>query len=161
YPMLDLRLLMPESAHPFERDPTRYFAETGVPVFDPTNLGWFSHLHDTAAADSHRLLLDGAFGNLGLTWDGKFALRAMLRERDWRAVAQAVTRMAAEDGAGPARIVMSQVVMPNAPAAVRRLVHRLHGRDPNSIARYSALSPAFIADRDLVRHWRDAGFDPW
>ncbi|HEY1796181.1 MAG TPA: asparagine synthase-related protein [Stellaceae bacterium] len=161
HPSLDLRLLMPETPHPFERDPIHYFAATGAPVFDPTNLGWFSHLHDTAAADAHRLLLDGTYGNLGLTWDGKFALRAALRQRDWRAVAREVPLMAAEDGVSPARILMSHILMPNAPAAVSRLVHRLHGRDPNGVARYSALSPAFIKERDLARQWREAGFDPW
>lgn len=161
HPALDVRLLRPETPHPFETDPERYFAATGVPVLDPTNLGWFSSLHDAVAADSHRLLLDGSYGNLGLTWDGKFALRALLRRRDWRALAHELPLMAAEDGVGPARILMSHILLPNAPAAVSRLVHRLRGRDPRSVARYSALNPSFIADCDLVRQWREAGFDPW
>jgi asparagine synthase (glutamine-hydrolysing) len=161
HPTLDLRLLRPETPHPFEIDPERYFAATGVPILDPTNLGWFSALHDVVAADSHRLLLDGAYGNVGLTWDGKFALRALLRERDWRAVAREVPLMAAEDGVGPARILMSHILLPSAPAPVSRLAHRLRGRDPRSVARYSALNPTFVADCDLVRQWREAGFDPW
>src|SRR5262249_19751599 len=152
-PTLDLRLLRPETPHPFEIDPERYFAATGVPVLDPTNLGWFSSLHDAVAADSHRLLLDGSYGNLGLTWDGKFALRALLRQRDWRALAREVPLMAAEDGVAPARILMSHILLPNVPAAASRLVHRLRGRDPGSVARYSDLNPAFVADRDLVRQW--------
>jgi asparagine synthase (glutamine-hydrolysing) len=161
HPTLDVRLLRPKTPHPFETDPERYFAATSVPALDPTNLGWFSSLHDAVAADSHRLLLDGSYGNLGLTWDGKFALRALLHWRDWRGLARELPLMAAEDGVGPARILMSHIVSPNAPAAVGRLVHRLRGRDPRSVARYSALNPGFIADCDLVQQWRETGFDPW
>jgi asparagine synthase (glutamine-hydrolysing) len=161
HPALDIRLLRPETPHRFEMEPERYFAATGVPVLDPTNLGWFSALHDAVAADSHRLLLDGAYGNLGLTWDGKFALSALLHRRDWRALARELPLMAAEDGVGPARILISHLLLPSAPAAASRLVHRLRGRDPRSVARYSALNPSFIADWDLVRQWREAGFDPW
>jgi asparagine synthase (glutamine-hydrolysing) len=161
HPTLDIRLLRPETSHRFEIEPERYFAATGVPVLDPTNLGWFSALHDAVAADSHRLLLDGAYGNLGLTWDGKFALRALLRRRDWRALARELPLMAAEDGVGPARILMSHLLVPSVPATVSRLVHHLRGRDPRSVARYSALNPNFIADCDLVRQWQEAGFDPW
>ena len=161
YPSLDLRLLMPETPHTFERDPTGYFAATGVPVLDPTNLGWFSYLHDAAAGDSQRLLLDGFYGNLGLTWDGKFALRALLQQGDWRGVVRELPLIAAEEGVGPARILMSHVLLPKAPTVVNRLAHRLCGRDPDSIARYSALSPTFAGDHDLGRQWRKAGFDPW
>jgi asparagine synthase (glutamine-hydrolysing) len=161
HPTLEVRLLRPETPHPFEIDPEHYFAATGVPVLDPTNLGWFSSLHAAVAADSHRLLLDGSYGNLGLTWDGKFALRALLRRRDWRALAREVPLMAAEDSVGPAQILLSHILLPNVPKTVRGLVHRLRGRDPDSIARYSALNPTFIADCDLVRQWRETGFDPW
>ena len=161
HPALDLRLLTPETPHPFETNPERYFTATGVPVLDPTNLGWFSSLHDAVAADSHCLLLDGSFGNLGLTWDGKFALRALLRQRDWGALAREVPLMAAEDGVGAARILVSYILAPSAPASVSRLVHHLRGRDPRGVARYSALNPTFIADSDLARQWREVGFDPW
>jgi len=161
HPTLDIRLLRPEAPHRFEIEPERYFAATGVPALDPTNLGWFSALHDAVAADSHRLLLDGAYGNLGLSWDGKFALRALLHRRDWRALARELPLMAAEDGVGPTRILMSHLLLPSVPATVSRLVHHLRGRDPHSVARYSALNPTFIADCDLVRQWQEAGFDPW
>jgi asparagine synthase (glutamine-hydrolysing) len=52
-------------------------------------------------------------------------------------------------------------VAPTAPAAANALVHRLRGRDPASVARYSALNPAFVAESELGRQWRSAGFDPW
>jgi asparagine synthase (glutamine-hydrolysing) len=153
---LDVRLLRPETPHPFETNPEGYFAATGVPVLDPTNLGWFSSLHDAVATDSHRL----SYGNLGLTWDGKFALRALLRRRDWRTLAREVPLMAAEDGVGPAQILLSHILLPSAPATVNRLIHRLRGRDPRSVARYSALNPTFIADCDSRSTMAGSRFRP-
>jgi asparagine synthase (glutamine-hydrolysing) len=41
------------------------------------------------------------------------------------------------------------------------VLHRLQGRDPDSVARFSALNPDFIAESGLARQWRAEGFDPW
>jgi asparagine synthase (glutamine-hydrolysing) len=132
-----------------------------VPAFDPTNLGWFSYLYDAVAGDSYRMVLDGAFGNIGLTWDGKFALGALFRNGDWWTAARELSLMAAEEGVGLTRTLASHALLPNAPAVAIRLAHRLRGRDPHSVARYSALNPTFIAECDLVRQWQKVGFDPW
>src|SRR5205823_11829773 len=53
------------------------------------------------------------------------------------------------------------VLMPAAPDPLRRLIYRLRGRDPDNVARYSAINPAFVAEVGLAREWRDQGFDPW
>ena len=45
--------------------------------------------------------------------------------------------------------------------ALRRFLHRLRGRNPDSVAHYSALNPVFIADSDLAQQWQAQGFDPW
>jgi asparagine synthase (glutamine-hydrolysing) len=161
YPSLDIRFLAPDAPHPLEQDGTRYFATTAAPAFDPANLGWFSNLYDAVAGDGHRMLLDGYFGNLGLTWDGKFVLRALLRQGKWRSFAQELANLAAEGGRGMMHTFVSQVLLPNAPAAMRRAVFRLRGRDPRSVAEYSALNPAFVAEADLWRRWKEDGFDPW
>jgi asparagine synthase (glutamine-hydrolysing) len=161
HPELELRLLAPDAPHPSERDPVHYFAATSVPALDPTNLGWFSYLYDAVAGDSCRVLLDGAFGNVGMTWDGKFALAALFRSGDWRTAARELRLMAAEEGVGLTRILASHAVWPNLPTVAFRLAHRLRGRDPQSVARYSGLNPTFIAERDLVRQWQKVGFDPW
>ena len=161
YPSLDIRFLAPDAPHPLERDSVRYFATAGAPTFDPGNLGWFSNLFDAVARDGHRMLLDGYFGNLGVTWDGKYVLHALLRHGKWRSFAQELTLLAAQSGRGMMHTFVSQVLLPNAPAAIRRAVFRSRGHDPRSVAEYSALNPAFVADADLWRRWKQDGFDPW
>jgi asparagine synthase (glutamine-hydrolysing) len=40
-------------------------------------------------------------------------------------------------------------------------VYRLKGRDPDSVERFSALNPAFIAEHDFAGKFRADDFDPW
>jgi len=37
----------------------------------------------------------------------------------------------------------------------------MRGRNPDSVAHYSALNPAFMAEHGLARQWNTPGFDPW
>jgi len=161
YPSLDIRFLAPDAPHPLERDSVRHFTTTGAPAFDPANLGWFSNLYDAVAHDGHRMLLDGYFGNLGVSWDGKFVLHALLRHGKWRSFARELALLGAASGRGMTHTFVAQVLLSNAPAALRRAVFRSRGRDPRSVAEYSALNPAFVAEADLWRRWKQDGFDPW
>jgi asparagine synthase (glutamine-hydrolysing) len=161
YPGLDVRLLAPEEPHAFEQDHNRIFAALAMPIYDPANFGWFGHLRDAVSKDGHRTLLEGALGNFGLTWHGTFALFSLLRQGKWRAFARELRLTASEQDQNLARTFLSHIVIANSPAPMRRAVHRLRGRDPRSVAHYSALSPDFIADHDLPRRWSDMGFDPW
>ena len=47
------------------------------------------------------------------------------------------------------------------PHRLRRIVYRLKGRDPDSVERFSALNPAFIAEHDFAAKFRADDFDPW
>ncbi|HWD58310.1 MAG TPA: asparagine synthase-related protein [Stellaceae bacterium] len=162
YPSLDIRLLAPEAPHAFEEDDTRYFAKMGFPIHSGgVNLGWFSYLYDAVAVDGHRALVEGRFGNWGLTWDGSFFLLALLLRGDWRTLVRELPIEAAERGRGLAHTLAAQALIWNVPVPLRRLLHRLRGRDTGSVAHYSALNPSFIAECDLPRLWRNTGFDPW
>ena len=161
HPRLDLHLLMPQAPHPLEVDPTRYFAETGWATVVAANQGWFAHLFDAVAGGRHPVLVDGLHGNLGLTWNGEGVLGELLRRGEWHRFRQELAALAAERGHGLPRTFLSHVVISNMPAAVHRVVHRLRGRDPRSVADYSPLNPLFIAQHDLPRQWREVGFDPW
>ena len=162
YPQLDIRLLAPEEPHPFEEDDTRYFAKMGFPIHSGgVNLGWFSYMYDAVAADGHRSLVEGRFGNWGLTWYGSFFLLALLRGGNWRTLARELPLEAAERGHGLAYTLAAQALIWNLPKPLRRMLHRLRGRDAGSVAHYSALNPAFIAECDLPRLWSETGFDPW
>jgi asparagine synthase (glutamine-hydrolysing) len=161
YPALDIRLLAPEAPHPLELDDTRYFARTGFPAHGGVNVGWFGYLNDAVAQAGHGSLIDGYFGGLALTWEGKFFLLALLRSGDWRTFARELRRVAKDHNHGVTRTFFSQVLIWNTPAWVRRTALRLLGRDPWSVAAHSALNPAFISENGMPKQWRDEGFDPW
>jgi asparagine synthase (glutamine-hydrolysing) len=161
HPGLDVRFIAPESIHPFEHDDTRFFARANLPIFGPASYGWYAHLGDAVVDSGHNVLLIGNYGNFGLSWRGNFALLTLLRAGRWATFAHELRATARQGGQGLARTFASNVLMPAAPSPLRRLVRRLRGHDPDSVAHYSALNPAFIAECDLARKWREQGFDPW
>jgi asparagine synthase (glutamine-hydrolysing) len=161
HPALDVRFLAPEREHPLAQDDTRLFARASMPILGPANLGVFGFMTDAVAADGHRTMLVGDVGNFGLTWAGYFSLLALLRGGRLAAFARDLTVLAHDHRRGLAKTFAGEVVMPAVPAALRQLINRLRGRAPDDVAHYSALNPAFIAEHDLTRHWREQGFDPW
>jgi asparagine synthase (glutamine-hydrolysing) len=124
-------------------------------------MGPFNHLYEAVARTGHQSLLIGNFGNFGLSWSGIFSLLALLRAGKWSAFMHEWRATAREDGQSLARALAANVLMPGAPPAVRRLIRRCRGLDPDSVAHYSALNPAFIAELGLAKQWRAQGFDPW
>jgi asparagine synthase (glutamine-hydrolysing) len=122
---------------------------------------WYAHLSDAVAAAGHRVLLVGNYGNFGLTWRGNFALLALLREPSWIEFARELRAAARHSKRSIARTFVGDVLVPGSPAPLRRFLHRLRGRDADSVAHYSALNPAFVVEHDLARQWRRQGFDPW
>jgi asparagine synthase (glutamine-hydrolysing) len=161
HPMLKLRFFASEALHPIEEDNTRHFVRTAMPTLGAASLGMSNYLYEAVARAGHRVLLIGSFGNFGLSWSGIFSLLALLRAAKWSAFMHEWRATAREDGQGLARALAANVLMPGAPPAVRRLIRRFRGLDPDSAARYSALNPAFIAELDLAKQWRAQGFDPW
>jgi asparagine synthase (glutamine-hydrolysing) len=161
HPALELRLVAPEGTPPDLADDTRYFARVGVPTRNATNLVAFSYLYNAVAAAGHLVLQTGSAGNFGLTWGGGFSLVASLRAGQWGSLARDLHQIAGQDNRGLARALLAEVVMPAAPTWLRRSIQRWRGRDPDSVAYFSALNPAFIADHGLARRWREQGFDPW
>jgi asparagine synthase (glutamine-hydrolysing) len=161
YPALDVRFIAPEHPHSMADDDTRGFVEKSLPVLGPAMLDVRQHFLDALTAVGHRSLLIGNYGNLGLSWDGKFSLVALLRAGRWVDFVRQTRAIGRESDRHAARVLTADVFMPTLPTGLRRLVYRLRGRDPDSVARHSALNPAFIAETGLARQWRVEGFDPW
>jgi asparagine synthase (glutamine-hydrolysing) len=161
HPRLDIRWIAPTSLHPFEEDYTRFFARSNLPVFGPLVYGWYAHLSDAVAAAGHGALLVGSYGNFGLSWGGNFALLALLRAGAWREFGHELRASARDTGRSLARTLAGDVLVPGAPSAIRRAFQRMRGRNPDNVARYCALNPAFIAEHDLAGHWQTPGFDSW
>jgi asparagine synthase (glutamine-hydrolysing) len=161
YPRLDVRFVAPGSTHADGLDDTRYFARWNVPAFAPAILGTDGYMSDAVTAAGHRVLLVGTYGNFGLTWWGLLALVELARTRQWGGFMRDWRATARANHQSLARALAANLVIPAASPRWRRLIYRLRGRDPDSVARHSALNPAFIADTGLARQWQQEGFDPW
>jgi asparagine synthase (glutamine-hydrolysing) len=103
----------------------------------------------------------GNYGNFGLTWPVRFSLQALLGSGQWRTFAHELSAIARRNGYGLARTFAGEVIRPGLPISLRRITHRLRGRDPDDAAAYSALNPDFVTQCDLARQWRAQEFDPW
>ena len=161
YPSLNVRFIAPDRSHPRARDDTFYFVRANLPSLAPASFGDGLYMSEAVAAAGHQALLIGNYGNFGLTWDGRLSLVELLRARQWRSFAFELPAAARHTNRSLARTFAGDVVMPTVPDWLRRLIYRMRGHDPDSVAHYSALSPAFIAEADLARQWRAQGFDPW
>jgi asparagine synthase (glutamine-hydrolysing) len=160
YPQLRVHFCVPPADHPLDADPTRHFLNASFPVRNPSILGQYAALVETMTA-KHRTLLDGNHGNLGLSWDGQDASFDLFRTGQWIDLIRQVRAIARHDGRKITRTFYSEVVDRALPHRLRRLVYRLRGRDPDSVARFSALNPAFIAEHDFAAKFRAENFDPW
>jgi asparagine synthase (glutamine-hydrolysing) len=161
HPRLGLRFVTPERIHSLTHDDTGFFARTSLPAHGPTALAYGFHLNDAITSAGHRVLQIGSFGNFGLSWWGNLSLVALLRERRWGAFRRELSAVARQSNRGLPRTFAADVLLPTMPMPLRRLIYRLRGRDPDSVAHFSALNPAFIAETGLARQWRAQGFDPW
>jgi asparagine synthase (glutamine-hydrolysing) len=161
HPALDIRFIAPDRVHPVIADDTRFFTRANLPTHGPAALDFGIHLVDAVTRSGHDSMLIGNYGNFGLTWSGSCSLLALLQARKWGAFAREWRAVARESGRSTARTFAGEVLAPIAPVWMRRLVNRLRGRDPDSVAHFSTLNPAFILECGLARQWRTQGFDPW
>jgi asparagine synthase (glutamine-hydrolysing) len=161
YPRLDIRFVCPDTIHPEAYDDARYFARLHLPAFDPAGLGVGAYVPDAVAAEGYRTLLIGNYGNFGLTWWGRFSLLELFRARRWGDLGRELRATAGENDQSLVRVLAANLVVPSAPHWMRRLIYRLRGRDPDSVAQHSALNPDFVAETGLARQWQKEGFDPW
>jgi asparagine synthase (glutamine-hydrolysing) len=161
HPSLAVRFITPERDDPLAEDDTRYFARASLPALGPIGMGIGRHFIDAILAAGHRVVLIGNYGDFGLSWGGPLSLLAPLRGGQWGSFAHELRAVARESDRSLARTFAGDVIMRTAPFWMRRLIYRLRGRDPDSVAQYSALNPAFIAEVGLTRQWREQQFDPW
>ena len=161
HPRLDMRFVAPDRVHALTEDDTGFFARTNLPAHGPAALAYGLHLNDAVIGAGHRRLLIGSYGNFGLGWWGSLSLVTLLRTGKWATFVHELKAVARESSQGSPRAFAANVLMPTMPRALRRLAYRLRGRDPDSVAHYSALNPAFIAETGLAQEWRTQGFDPW
>jgi len=160
YPRLRVHFSTPAADHPLDADPTRFFLINGGPARNASIVGGYTALIEWASS-RHRILLDGCYGNRGLSWDGQDAMFDLFRTGHWIDLAGELHTAARQNGRGIARTFYTEVVSRAMPHRLRQIVYRLKGRNPDSVARFSALNPAFIAEHDFAAKFRADDFDPW
>ena len=160
HPALKVELCVEGQLHPFEEDPTRMFARRPMPVLNPDNIGPFSEATRRAAASGHPVLLNGSKGNVGLTWTGLFSFLALIREGKFAALARELAAVGRQHERGRLRTLASEIARFGVPFVLRRQFYRMRGQDADSVAYFSLLNPAAIDKLDLVKQWRECGFDP-
>lgn len=160
HPGLSVRFIDSEADDRIKPDDARYFARAGLPAMSgapPTN----SYFAEALRSSGHPAVLIGNHGDFGLSWRGPLSLLALLGARQWRSFSRETIAIARESRRSLPRTIASEIVMPAAPFWLRRLIHRLRGRDPDSVAQHSLLNPVFVADSGLADRWREQRFDPW
>lgn len=159
YPAIELKFLIQGEHHPFDADADRYFEQALLPNLGGKNIGSVGQFMDVLSA--HKVVLFGMRGNVGLTWTGQYSLLALMRAGQWPTLARELRLVARRKRQNIAQTLISDILKPAMPHALNRLWHLVRGRDPDSVARYSALNPDFIAQNDLLKRWREQRFDPW
>jgi len=161
YPALDMRFIRPEGLHPFDEDDTRYFLQTGGPILGVTNMGWHGFLMDGVAAGGYSTLLDGNFGNQGLSWPGWLSHVDLWRSGRLLTLGRELRLRAHRTGQSLLSVARSEFFPWMAPSLARRLWHRRPGRAmPNGLGGYSSLNPQAVGALGLETAWRGSGFDP-
>jgi len=161
HPALNVEFITSAHDHPKAADDTWYFMKANLPSLAAMGVGAAPWLAETVTQTGHSALLIGNYGNFGLTWAGRFSLLELLRAGKWISFAHELRAVARESERSLARTFAGDVVMQSVPVSLRRLIYRLRGHDPDSVANHSALNPAFVAEAGLARQWRASGFDPW
>jgi asparagine synthase (glutamine-hydrolysing) len=159
HPSLAVRFITPDRDSVVTKDDLRFISRANLPALAAAGIG--RPLADALEAGGHRVVLIGNYGDFGLSWWGPLSLLALLRGGQVNTFAHELRAVARESDRSLARTFASDVITPSAPLWMRRLIYRLRGRDPDSVAQHSALNPDFIAETGLARQWREQGFDPW
>jgi asparagine synthase (glutamine-hydrolysing) len=161
HPHLNVEFITPAHDHTKTTDDPWYFMKANLPAMGPLGLGIAPALEHAVTQTGHQAMLIGNYGNFGLTWSGERSLLELFRAGRWGTFVRDLHASSRETSRSLARTFASDIIMPTAPPNVRRLIYRMRGRDPDSVADHSALNPSFIADTGLARQWRKEHFDPW
>ncbi len=160
YPDLNIQFCDEGALHPFEENPARFFLKSAAPFLNPWLLGPFGSLYDRVVSDRFPVLQDGRAGNMGLTWEGKFSLLALLRGGRFANLPRQFIAASRQDRRGTFRTFVGDLLLPATPYGLRRRFNRLRGRDPDSVSRYSGLAPSVARELSQSGAWRRDGFDP-
>lgn len=140
------------------------FLHSERPMLAICNLGLQNRIIEIASDRDLSVMLGGAFGNFGLSYDGKQLLPELFGQgqlvRWWRVASALVSRER-----WSWLHTLAETVGPWLPGAIWMWILRTRRGDDTNIFAYSAINPHRFAELDLGRRARETGRDlagrPW
>lgn len=146
HPNMDHILIRTDERHLNELD--RHSQHTSRPVLNPSNALWISAIRNEAEARGARVLLTGQWGNMGLSFDGRMLLPALLRQgRPWTWLRE--SHALQRQGAMSWKSILSQSLGPFMPEWLWSRLSRQRRGDLSGLFRQTALHPDIAHALDI------------
>ncbi|MGQ7829931.1 asparagine synthase-related protein [Altererythrobacter sp. Z27] len=127
------------------------------PVLNEMNAHWLHAIHRTAARSGCDVLLNGEFGDSGISYDGLAAFPQWLARGRWGQLLRELR--AFDDGRPLWRRACAHAVMPCLPSALRRLIDRLRGQLASPFEKWSPLRAGHPQTLAALARAQAAGHD--
>ncbi|WP_413204316.1 asparagine synthase-related protein [Rhodospirillum sp. A1_3_36] len=159
HPNMDLQLIWSEGTHALERDPTALFEAGGLPIYGPTNFGWFAPLTEASLQAGSRVVLGGQAGNAMWSWNGLERLGELFSRGRWIRLLRELDAAGKIHG-GRKHLLRSHVIHPMIPAWLGRIYLQMKAGHPQRWNRFSGINPQFAVDIGLYQRNLQAGQGP-
>lgn len=164
YPALRFRNFATSDLRPYARSDDSYFNGWPIPSFNTSRARLSEPLFDAIAADGFQVVLIGAAGNLGLSWNGANLLPELARQGHFLTLLREAQATAVHQNSTAWRVIARELVLPALPAWAVKASLLL--RSPAFRRRYAQLTmnagcplrPEIIAELDLPRVMQEDGF---
>lgn len=161
HPNMELVLASSDRPHWTETNPDPFFAVSGIPMRNISNIGWLLPGYDAVINVGGNVLLLGEGGNFAWSWDGLRLLSNYFRRGNWIRLARelALTDRNRPYGMNWKAILRSEVLSPLEPRRLNRWRKRLceNGSEPWTYS--SAINPAFAREVNLFRRLAETKLD--
>lgn len=160
HPNMDLRLLWSEGPHWIEYDPTALFAAGGLPIYGPTNAGWFAPVNEAAVQAGSSVVLGGQAGNATWSWHGLNYLGELFRQGHWIRLLHELNATGLQNNKGRSHLLRNQVLRPIIPNWVNQIRFKIRRKQPDSWSRFSGINPDFAREMGQYQGLRQSGHGP-
>lgn len=164
YPALRFRNFATSDLRPYACSDDSYFNGWPIPSFNTSRARLSEPLFGAIAADGLQVVLIGAAGNLGLSWNGANLLPELARHGRILTLLREAQATAVHQKSTPWRVLARELVLPALPAWAGKASLLL--RSPAFRRRYAQLTmnagcplrPEIVAELDLPRAMQEDGF---
>ncbi|WP_114392889.1 asparagine synthetase B family protein [Oleisolibacter albus] len=156
HPNID-HMLVPSGTRSHLQTVDLFLQHTDLPVLNPCNAVWTSRLAQQARQGGARVLLSGAGGNFGVSYEGEKYLPQLFIRGRWLELARLLAGMHRDNRAALRGLWLA--LAPHLPPGLHRQLRRLAGRHAiGSTSQFSMLVPEFAAASGLERLYDQKGY---